>query len=256
MTTIRQGFLIVCTAALWPALPAAADEPIWPAAEMAMPAAPSEPEVPAVSWDPLHFALAAELHSVWIVQDDARRLWGKDRLTSGGLSVSWDALQVGRKMTLGLDLAWIWTKVSAATDATPAQEISTQVFDLGLSLRYEILHWLAPYVRVGGGMGWADLSLSQSGFELRDRARLYQGSAGAGVFFRSPGLSLGRTKRSPRLAFVGRMEGGYTVGNATEFSLTLQAEGASKNPIPVAPVSSGEVRRRFPYLRVSVGVAF
>ena len=253
MTTIRQGLLIFCTTLL-PAVPAAADDADATVAETVVPEAASEPEVPAASWDPMHFALSAELRSVWIRQDDAQRLWGKQRLTSEGLSASYDALRIAGKMTLGLDLAWLSTKVSS--DAALSQNVSTQVFDVALSLRYEVLHWLAPYARIAGAVGWVDLSINQPGFELRDRDLVYQGSAGAGLFFRSPGLSLGRTKRSPRLTFVSRLEGGYTVGNTTGFSLKLHADGTSQNPVPVAPVSVGEVTQRFPYLRVSVGVAF
>jgi len=255
MTTIRQGFLISCIAGLLPALPAAAQGPDWTATETVVPAV-SQPEVPVATWDPMHLSLSAEVRNAWILQDDAQRLAGKRQLTSGGLSLSYDALKLGSKMTLGLDLSWLSSKVSSGATATLAQETKTQVFELGLSLRYEILHWLAPYARVGGGMGWMDFSISQPGFDLRDRAHLYQGSAGAGLFARSPGLSLGRTKRSPRVAFVGRVEGGYTIGSSMDFTLDLHADGARKNPIPVAPVAMGEVPRRFPYLRVSVGVGF
>jgi hypothetical protein len=35
-----------------------------------------------------------------------------------------------------------------------------------------------------------------------------------------------------------------------------QADASNKNPIPVEPVSVGEVARRFPYLRISLGVGF
>jgi hypothetical protein len=260
MTTIRQGFLILSTAGLLPALPAAADSPAWPAAQAAIPAA-SEPEAPTTSWEPLRFALAAEIQTAWMLQDDARRLWGKRNVGGAGLSLSYDAVEVSDRMTLGLDLSWLATVVSTTMAWTAAgldlpQKSSTQVFSLGLSLRYQVFRWLSPYARVAGGTGWAALTVGSPGFDLRDRAFLYQGSAGAGLLFRSSGVRLIRSPRWPPVAFVGRVEGGYTMGNATNFSLTLHTDGSIKDPIPVAPVSVGEVARRFPYLRVSVGVGF
>jgi hypothetical protein len=145
---------------------------------------------------------------------------------------------------------------STATGLDLPQKSSTQAFDLGLSLRYRVFRWLSPYARVAGGMGWATLSVGSPGFALRDRAFLYQGSAGGGLLFRSPGVRLVRSQRWPPVAFVGRVEGGYTMGNDASFSLKPSLSGSTKDPIPLAPVSVGEVTRRFPYLRVSLGVGF
>jgi hypothetical protein len=256
MKTICHGFLILSTAALLPALPAAAaGPPPWPAAQQAIPQA-RESEGPVTTWDPVRFSLSAEVHVGWMLQDDARRLWGKQSLFSEGLSVSYDALRVGGKATLGLDLSWLATVASTTPSSELSQKTSTQVFDLGLTVRYQVFRWLSPYARVAAGMGWAALSIGSSGIDLRDRAFLYQGSAGAGLLFRSAGLRFDRTRSWLQVAFVGRVEGGYTMGNAAAFSLKLRSDGSNNDPIPVEPVSVGEVARRFPYLRISVGVGF
>jgi hypothetical protein len=260
MKTICQGFLILSTAALGPALPAAADSPALPATRAAIPAA-SEPEAPTTSWEPLRFALAAEIQTAWMLQDDAKQLWGRRSPNGAGLSLSYDAIELRGRMTLGLDLSWLATTASSTMASTAAgldlpQKSSTQVFNLGLSLRYQVFRWLSPYARVAGGTGWAALTVGSPGFDLRDRVFLYQGSAGAGLLFRSPGVRLVRSQRWPPVAFVGRVEGGYTIGNATSFSLKPSLSGSTKDPIPLAPVSVGEVTRRFPYLRVSLGVGF
>ena len=260
MTTIRQGFVILSTVALLPALPAAAAGPAWPATQAVMPVA-SEPELPTTSWEPLRFTVTAEIQSAWMLQDDARRLWGKRNVGGAGLCFSYDAVEVSSKMTLGLDLSWLATAVSTTMASTAAgldlpEKSSTQVFNLGLSLRYQVFRWLSPYARVAGGAGGAALTVGSPGFDLRDREFLYQGSAGAGLLLRSPGVRIGHSRRWPLLALVGRVEGGYIMGNATNFSLKLHSDGSIKDPIPVAPVSVGEIARRFPYLRVSIGVAF
>jgi hypothetical protein len=260
MTTIRRAFLMLSTTALLPALPATADGPTPPATQAAIPEA-SEPTLPTTAWEPLRFALAAEFQTGWMLQDDARRLWGKRSVGGVGLSFSYDAIRLGGRMTLGLDVSWLATKTSTTMDSTATgfnlpQKSSTQVFNLGLSLRYNVFRWLSPYARVAGGTGWAALTLGSAGFDLRDRAVIYQGSAGAGLLVRSAGVRVGRTRKWPTLAFVGCVEGGYTMGNATSFSLKSSVDGSNKDPIPVAPVSIGEVTRRFPYLRISIGVGF
>ena len=255
MKTIRHGFMILCTAALFPALPAAAADPSSPAPQVTVPGA-SEPEATHRSWDPLPFSLSTEMRATWIVQDDARRLWGKRSPSGGALSFAYDGFRVARKTTVGLDLAWVSITASTTNDVQLPQKMNTQVFDLGVSLRYEVFPWLSPYARVAGGVGWATLSMGSSGFDLRDRVALFEGSAGAGLLARSPGVRIALARRSFRLALVGRVEGGYITGNATNFSLKLHTSGVNTDPIPVAPVSVGEVARRFPYLRVSLGVAF
>ena len=243
----------------WPVaqqpIPAAAAGPPWPVAQQPIPQA-KEPEGPATTWDPVRFSLSAQVQVGWMLQDDARRLWGKQGLFGEGLSVSYEALRVGGKIAVGLDLSWLATIASTPPDSQLSQKTSTQVFDLGLTVRYQVFRWLSPYARVAGGMGWAALSIGSSDLDLRDRVFLYQGSAGAGLLFRSPGLRFDRTRPWPQVAFVGRVEGGYTMGNATDFSLKLHSEGSNKDPIPVAPVSVGEAARRFPYLRITVGVGF
>jgi len=255
MTTIRHGFLILSTAALLPALPVVAHGAPAPAAEEAILEA-SVPEASPTSWEPLRFALAAEIQTGWMVQDDARLLWGRRSPTGAGLSLSYDAPRVARKTTVGLDLSWLATTVSTTNGLDLPQKTSTQVFGLGVSLRYDVFRWLSPYARVAGGMGWAALTMGSPGFDLRDREFLYQGSAGAGLLVRSPAVRLSHSGRLPALAFVGRVEGGYTLGNATDFSLKLYSDGSGKDPIPVEAVSVGEVARRFPYLRISLGVGF
>lgn len=260
MKPICQGFLMLLIAALGPALPAAADSSALPATRAAIPAA-SEPEAPTTSWEPLRFALAAEIQTAWMLQDDARQLWGRRSVGGAGLSLSYDAVEVSDRMTLGLDLSWLATAVSTTMAWTAAgldlpQKSSTQVFNLGLSLRYRVFRWLSPYARVAGGTGWAALMVGSPGFDLRDRVFLYQGSAGAGLLVRSPGVRIGHSRRWPPLALVGRVEGGYSVGNDASFSLKPSLSGSTKDPIPLAPVSVGEATRRFPYLRVSVGVGF
>jgi len=81
------------------------------------------------------------------------------------------------------------------------------VLSLGLSARYNLLRWLAPYARLAGGVGWDKLTLSGGEGSLHDRQFYGQGSAGAGISLRSPGLRFWQSPSAPFLGIMGQIEG-------------------------------------------------
>ncbi len=232
----------------------------WPSAPRpaARPAAHvSVPEGPVTSWNPLRFEVALETRTTWLLDDAARRLAGKRAPTAGGLSLQADVLRPNDKATLRVDLSWVTSSASNFQDSTDLGEmLDTNVISLGLSLRYHLLRWLAPYARLAGGVGWDKLALDSGTGSLHDRKVFGQGTAGAGFSLRSPGLRVWQSPSAPFLGVMGQIEGGYALSSGSDFSLQSSPGGAGSSTIPTSPVAIGHVGRNAPYLRISAGIAF
>ena len=171
--------------------------------------------------------------------------------------MQWDAKRLERIGTLSLDLGWLTTSTSATQDSSGLQEgLKSNLFSLGVSLRHHLFPWLAPFVRVAGGIGRDDLTVGTGAGDLHDKRVFGQGSVGGGLFLRSPSLRIGSSDSAPQLALIARVEGGYLVGTSTDFTLKSQPAAASSAPIATSPVDIGQVGRNAPYLRLSLGIAF
>ena len=213
----------------------------------------TEPEGPVTTWDPLRFAVALESRTTWLFDSGAKRLAGKRAPTGGGLSVQGDIFRPDDKLAVRLDLSWITTSGSSIQDGTALTEkLEGNLFSLGASLRYQVFRWLAPFARLSGGMGWDKLTVA----DMHDRQRFEQGSAGAGVLLRTPGLRLWQGASSPTLAILGNLEGGYSVATSSDFTLQSSSLSSSAAPIPTSSVALGHMGRNVPYLRASLGLAF
>ena len=235
-----------------PRLPAPAQPGGYPYAYRQRPRL-TEPEGPVTSWDPLRFAVALETRTTWLFDDAAKRLAGKRRSTGGGLSLQGDVFRPDEKLAVRLDLSWITTSGSSFQDTTGLSEkLESNLFTLGFSVRYHVFRWLAPFARLSGGMGWDKLTVA----DLHDRERFEQGSFGAGVFLRSPGLRLWQGAYSPLLGLVGNLEAGYSLATSSDFSLQSSPLSSSATPIPINSVAIGTVGRSAPYVRASLGIAF
>ena len=234
----------------WPSAPRPAPQPK-PAAQVFV------PEGPVTSWDPLRFEVALETRTTWLLADAAKRVAGKRAPTAGGLSLQADVLRPNDKATLRVDLSWVTSSASNfQEDTNLGEKLDTNVISLGLSLRYRLLRWLAPYARLAGGVGWDKLTLGSGTGSLHDRKVFGQGTAGAGVSLRSPGLRVWQSPSAPFLGVMGQIEGGYALSSGSDFSLQSAPGGAGSSPIPTSPVAIGHVGRNAPYLRISAGIAF
>lgn len=221
------------------------------------PLPPAQPSTPALSWDPLRFGIALEGRTAWLQNSAARQLAGRKAPSEGGLSLQGDVWQRESLAAIRLDLGWLATSTSTDQDFSGLRdELKTDVIALGVSVRHQVLPWLAPYVRVAGGIGWDRLTLTTSTGELHDRQAFAQGSLGGGVHFRTPGLRLGQTPTSFRAGLMADVEGGYILGSSSDFSLQPSTTTSASAPIPISPVAIGQVGRNAPYLRISVGLAF
>jgi hypothetical protein len=206
------------------------------------------------SWKPLRYGVAIENRTSWQLDDAAERLMGKRVPRAGGLSLQYDALELDGKFTLGLDLVWLESRMSSTLEySSVTEKLNRNQFDLGVSLRYQVWRWLAPYLRVAGGMGWDRLRLSQGADLLADTRGFGEGSFGGGIFLRTPSLRMGRRFD---LGIMARVEGGYVVATGSEFALKSSQARSGADAIPTSTVTAGHIDRNVPYLRVMFGVGF
>ncbi|MBN2576617.1 MAG: hypothetical protein JXP73_18780 [Deltaproteobacteria bacterium] len=219
-----------------------------------------EPEGPVTSWEPLRFAVALELRRTWLLDDAAQRLVSGREISGQGASLQVDILRPTDRLALRLDVGWRTHSASSyqygnglTSHGTLAEKLVTHAFAVGASLRFHVSRWLAPYARLSGGMGWDRLSVGALG----GREYFGEGSAGAGVFLRSPSLRFWHGAYAPWLGLVGSIEGGYAVGTGSDFALRASPPSSSDTePIPGNSVSIGRVERSAPYARATVGLAF
>jgi hypothetical protein len=216
----------------------------------------TEPEGPALSWDPLRFGLALETQTTWLRDSAARRLVGKGVPTAAGLSLHYEALRPTPRLIAKLDLGWATSSTSVAqpTDSATMENFDTNMVTLGVSMRYQVFRWLAPYARLAGGVGWDKLSVGSGSGNLHDEHTFGHAAAGGGVFLRSPALC-SRPSSSYCAAIMGHIEGGYLVGSGSTWSLHSSPAPGVSDPVPTASVPVGEMDRRAPYLRISLGIA-
>jgi hypothetical protein len=216
-----------------------------------------EPEGPVFSWDPLRFGLAGELLTTWPQDVGARRLSGKAAPIGGGVSLHYDAWRPSGRLVAKVDLGWTLTSTSDFQEATQnVERLRTHLLSLGVSVRYHIFRWLAPYARVAGGLGWDALTVSSPNANLQDEQMFGHGSLGGGAFLRSPGLCLRSSPPSFCFAFIGHIEGGYRLASSSSFALKSSSPAGVDSPVPTASVPIGDVSRNAPYLRASLGLAF
>jgi hypothetical protein len=214
---------------------------------------PTEPQGPTTSWEPLRFAVAFEHRTSWLLDDGAKRLVGQKRPAGAGASLQADVLRPQEDLAVRLDLAWVSTSNSTYQGGSSlAEELKTNLFSLGVALRYHVRRWLAPFARVAGGLGWDKLTVA----DLHDRQRFTHGAVGAGVFLRSPALRLRQGTYLAHLGLVGSVEAGYAVASGSDFVLHADVPSVSEKPIPISEVHLGHEGRSAPYVRISVGLAF
>jgi hypothetical protein len=212
-----------------------------------------EPEGPVTSWDPLRFAVAFESRTTWPLDGAQKRLVGKRAPMGAGLSVQADVFRPDANAAVRLDLGWTNTSVSQRVSGTSLQEqLDTDLFVLGASLRYEVFRWLAPFARLAGGLGRDKLVV----VDMKDKQYFGQVTAGAGVFLRTPGLRLWQGSYAPFFGLCGQIEGGYALASGSDFSLHSSVPSSSPDPIPTSDVALGHAGRSAPYVRASLGLAF
>jgi hypothetical protein len=179
---------------------------------------------------------------------------------SGGVTAQAEIFRPTTKAAVRVDLGWTTYSVlnaqEGANNGTSNERLKTNVLTLGLSARYAVLPWLSPYARLGGGIGWDKLQIGEGSGAMHDRQVFGQGSAGAGIMVRSPGLRFWQSASAPFVGLLAQIEGGYSVASGSDFALQSSPSGTAQGTIPTTTVALGHVDRSAPYLRLMAGVAF
>ncbi len=207
------------------------------------------------TWESLPLGISLDTRTTWPQDDGTRRILGRKWSRSAGVSVSYDVLRLSDKLTASVDLGWSFaSRSNNNVSSGDEEELRTHLLALGLSLRYHVLRWLAPYARVAGGMGWDKLTVGGDAGRWQDSMSFAHGSLGGGLFLRSPGVPLGLA--SLGVALMGSIEGGYFLAPASSLALAASSDPEIEHPIPSAAVPLGSMGRSAPYLRATIGLAF
>lgn len=195
--------------------------------------------------------------------------WNKDRsydffsdndvLPKGGLVLGADVARFDAAI-LAVDLNALFTST------TTSGPLPNYVFDAelkqaelggGVTVRYEVLSWLAPQARVGGGVALQNTLLSTADFgDLQQDFTTGYLTLGGGLAFTTPAHRTSRTRTwFNSLALRVIVEGGYQLASELDFVV----KGSSANtstPNAIADTRLGALQQSGPYLRVSVQARF
>jgi hypothetical protein len=183
-----------------------------------------------------------------------------DSSTRFGLWAGADLLRLGDYATLGVELG-VGTETSRPRDE-PAltnqleAELEGNTLLGGVSLRFALLPWLLPQLRIAGGASLFEMEIDvESDGVFVDRAVSPFGSLGAGVLLQTPpGTFTNREGNFGSLSFGMLVEGGYGIRRPIRFELKSKSE--SVQPIEVIGAELGELKLSGPYLRISLVTRF
>jgi hypothetical protein len=176
-----------------------------------------------------------------------------------GVWASHDLLSFTPAVILAGELGWETGSEEARSllRDTLATELETHHFHAGVQLRYVLLSWLSPHLRVVGGLSFTDIAMHSLEDNSTHEQELHWkpfASLGGGFWLRTPPrLFESREGRLSSFAVALLIEGGYSV--ASPAKLTLRDEVGSR-AIPLRDGDLGELDRAGPYLRTSFVVRF
>jgi hypothetical protein len=224
------------------------------------PAAPLSPLSPAVS-------VGIVIDNTWN-RDGAYDFFSEDDLaTRGGVFAAWDALAFSSLiLAVGVELAGgsssdVGPFAADASGFSPAPVTRSEIehTDLGgsLGLRYGLLPWVSPHVRVAGGASLVSTKIDGFGTSVkRDQTQPYV-SAGVGLTLQSANHRVHKTRRRfNSIAVMGVVEGGFLASGAIDFELPEQQptdpDADTPQEIRVLATPLGRLQRSGPYLRVGL----
>lgn len=206
------------------------------------------------------FAVALDVDTLWRL-DGAYRLVTRERAgTDVGLSLSYEARQVGRRGALAVELGWHPESLAEPFGGGHHAALDVDRISLAGLLRLRLLPWLEPHARlaVGGAFGTLAIRM-QDGGSFEGDAFSAEAAAGAGVRLRSRAATLRNLPGRPRAALAATVEGGFSVGTSMRFAVAPPApedEDLARDRLVPDPVDVGRLGRAHPYLRVSAAVLF
>lgn len=176
-----------------------------------------------------------------------------------GLLVSRDLLPASTRWELAVELgAEVEANTGELHQAWRTTVSSVAPF-AGVSVRFRLLRWLLPYLRVNAGGTWHEVSLDamDGSGALAGGAWGFQGSAGLGLMFQTGTFAREGAFRRVRFAFT--LEGGAVYASPVTLEVEPRApsdERAAADRLPVQRVRLGELDTSASYIRLGVGLRF
>jgi hypothetical protein len=125
----------------------------------------------------------------------------------------------------------------------------------GARVRYLLLPFLEPHVRLAGGIEWLDAAVrSSSGESFEGSAKPVFGTFGAGFSLHTVPGALTRQRGGLGALVLGAViEGGYTVAQSMDLAL---APAGTAPRVQTETASFGTLERSGPYVRIAADVRF
>jgi hypothetical protein len=178
-----------------------------------------------------------------------------DVTTRVGLFAAYDLLSIGRDVVAAAELGWAYDGEESSIFAGNVQtELEQHFFHGGVYVRYVLVDWLQPQLRLQGGISTVDLELlAERRFE-QDEITPF-GKIGAGVMLRTPTrLFEDERGRLAALSLGVLIEGGYGIASPVE--VVLDGPGPGAMDIALEEAQLGELKRSGPFVRTSLVARF
>jgi hypothetical protein len=221
-------------------------------------AAAAEPELAAAPPSRLPVAISLDLETSWRLDQGYRLLSSSRTASKTGVTLSYDVTRATDAPRLALGLGYHGESSTGEWANGNGVGLDVASGSLSAALRWPILSWLEPQLRVAADLARARLSIENRESTLVDSTWSAGASAGAGIRLRTGTARIGGLSGGHLFALAGIIEGGFHVGQPLSFAARGQptASGAPDDRISAAPVVLGSLGRSYPYLRVSVALVF
>jgi hypothetical protein len=199
-----------------------------------------------------------DLETSWRLDQGYRLLSSSRTASKAGVSLSYDVTRATGAPRLALGLGYQGESSNGNWVNGRGIGLDVASGSLSAALRWPILAWLEPQLRVAADLTRAHLSIESRESALVDSAWSAGASAGAGVRLRTGTARIVSMPGNGLFALAGIIEGGFHVGQPLSFAAGRQAPPATTpdDRISAAPVMLGSLGRSYPYLRLSVALVF
>lgn len=210
-------------------------------------------------------ARADDAPSPWAVSLEAGARWhvdpAWDAVTSGeavpfgGVSVARD-LTRGR-LVLALDAGYTFAAGGRRVYQTWNTSLHEHAMQAGLSLRWRVLSWLAPYARLTAGAMYTTARFDADTTALDADGWTPLGGAGLGVTVQTPGIFASGGDRVGRLAFS--VEAGMLLAPSQTLTVSPRPptdESLADDRLPTTGTRLGALNASAPYLRFAASLRF
>ncbi len=199
--------------------------------------------------------IMAEMGHRWHL-DTAHRAFDND---AGGFTpgvLTWiDLNNPDGRFVLAAELSFNATGAQGDLRGSYDTRFSTLAGQAGLIARWQPREWIAPYLRVAGGLGYHTWRLEpqSTGQSLGNEAWSPVGTAGLGVLFQTPRIFRRAGWRGGRLLLG--VEGGMFFASPVDVTVGPPPGDADPELLTVQSNSLGPVNASAPYFRVTFGLA-